>query len=82
MSRKKAAPAKKGRVKQRVNLTLDRETLSRLHRLQERESLDSLSSAVRWLARTDAAHQTSLEPRGTTQSGRRPAKTTSDTPAD
>ncbi len=53
MPKKKAGP--KGRIKQRVNLTLDKATLIRLEALKEREFLASLSEAVRWLARTDEA---------------------------
>ncbi len=59
MPRKKPVPH--GRVKRRVNLTLDKDTMDRLESLKQRESLDSLSSAVRWLARTDAARSAALD---------------------
>ncbi len=58
MPRKKAVPKhQQGRIKLRVNLTLDRETHARLERVKKREFLGSLSEAVRWLARTDDAAQ-------------------------
>ncbi len=53
MANKSVPKHQKGRIKQRVSLTLDPITFTRLEALKEREFLASLSEAVRWLARTD-----------------------------
>jgi hypothetical protein len=39
------------RLKRKVNLTLDPETLDRLEALRAAHDLDSISQTVRWLAR-------------------------------
>ena len=44
-------PATPKRLKARVNLTLDPQTIARLAEIQAREELDSISAAVRYAAR-------------------------------
>ncbi len=53
MAKKSVPKHQKGRLKQRVYLTLDPITITRLEALKKREFIASLSEAVRWLARTD-----------------------------
>lgn len=46
-----AKSAKPNRLKARINLTLDPQTMERLAEIQGRQELDSISAAVRYAAR-------------------------------